>query len=131
MTWSPIRADGLDTPSASSRTISTTVICLSVLLPLSMTLPESGMLSPVRVLCMLVFFFAVPGLALVRAFRLDGLGWTPGLAIVSSIAMGVIVTTAWAYFGTGNWLPPVVALALCSVALGLWRLAADVREVTP
>lgn len=128
MTWRPIRADGLDTPSAPSRTISLTVICVSVLLPLTATLPESGVLAPIRVTGMLLFFFAVPGLALVRALRLDGLGWTPGLAIVSSIAMGITISAVWAYTGTGDWQPPMLALAICSLALGCWRLAADVRQ---
>jgi len=113
-----------------SRTLSIALVCAAVLLPLAVLLPDSGPEGLIRTLAVSLFLFTLPGAALLYALRMDWSRRTPGLAVVSSMAMGVVISTLWAYVGNGAWQPAFWILVLITWLLCGWRLVDDIRPET-
>jgi hypothetical protein len=79
---------------------------------------------PVRTALALVFLGFVPGLAVIRLSRLQGLGIRLLLALPSSLAIAAVVSAALVYSGFPSWdlgLSALLSITVGAVALDLAR----------
>ena len=95
---------------------------LSLLTVLATVLVLAGVDSPVRVVAVLSFMLAVPGIALARAIGIDDLAATLTIGIATSIAVNILIAGGLLY--ADLWEPNVVLLAQAAITASLIFLAA-------
>jgi hypothetical protein len=79
---------------------------------------------PVRTAVTLFFLAFVPGLAITRAIRLEGLEARLVLAVPTSLGLAAVVSAAFVYFGVPSWdlgLSVLISITVGAVAADLAR----------
>ncbi len=95
---------------------------IMLLTALALALVIDDRQSPLRVVVLLGFMLAAPGLALARALGIQGLAGTLVFAIATSIAANIILAGSLLY--AGIWEPELVFFGLAALTLVLVALAA-------